>query len=128
MKANQPPSKRARQDRECSAAVASDYDADSSASAVNLSPPSRSSTPQQENDSIDEACEYIKIYFKIRRPGMSLPEDTFCPVLLNCLKKSGVGCLCCANRLLFNKNRRPILKLGAICSAFRSLVLLVAEM
>ncbi|KAL1252310.1 hypothetical protein QQF64_020106 [Cirrhinus molitorella] len=57
MKAKQPPSKRARQDREPSAAVASDYDADSSASTVNLSPPSRSSTPQQENDSISEASD-----------------------------------------------------------------------
>ncbi|KAF4115355.1 hypothetical protein G5714_002844 [Onychostoma macrolepis] len=56
VKAKQPPSKRARQDREPSA-VASDYDADSSASTVNLSPPSRSSTPRQENDSIDEASD-----------------------------------------------------------------------
>lgn len=66
MKAKQPPSKRARQDKEPSAAMTSDYDADSSASTVNLSPPSRSSTPQQENDSFNEACKYIKIYFKIR--------------------------------------------------------------
>ncbi|XP_053344385.1 uncharacterized protein LOC128514611 isoform X2 [Clarias gariepinus] len=57
MKAKQPPSKRARQDKEPSAAVTSDYDADSSASTVNLSPPSRSSTPRQENDSIDEASD-----------------------------------------------------------------------
>lgn len=66
MKAKQPPFKRARQDKEPSAAVASDYDADSSASTVILSSPSSSSTPRQENDSIDEACKYIKIYFKIK--------------------------------------------------------------
>ncbi|XP_073767100.1 uncharacterized protein isoform X1 [Danio rerio] len=57
MKAKQPPFKRARQDKEPSAAVASDYDADSSASTVILSSPSSSSTPRQENDSIDEASD-----------------------------------------------------------------------
>ncbi|XP_057184432.1 uncharacterized protein LOC130550915 [Triplophysa rosa] len=57
VKAKRPPSKTARQDREPSAAVASDYDADSCASTVNLSPPSRSSTPRPENDSIDEASD-----------------------------------------------------------------------
>lgn len=86
MKAKQPPFKRARQDKEPSAAVTSDYDADSSASTVNFSPPSRSSTPRQENDSIDKACKYIKIYFKIRWPDTSLPGDMFCPGFLNCLK------------------------------------------
>jgi len=64
VKAKHPPSKRARLDEEPSAAVASDYDADSSASTLHLSPPSKSSTPPQDNDSIDEACMYIKIYYK----------------------------------------------------------------
>ncbi|XP_026114057.1 uncharacterized protein LOC113109002 isoform X2 [Carassius auratus] len=57
VKAKHPPSKRVRLNEVPSAAVASDYDADSSASTVHLSPPSRSSTPQQENDSIDEASD-----------------------------------------------------------------------
>nr|XP_021326490.1 uncharacterized protein LOC101885205 [Danio rerio] len=57
MKAKQPPFKRAHQDKEPSAAVTSDYDADSSASTVILSSPSSSSTPRQENDSIDEASD-----------------------------------------------------------------------
>ncbi|RXN37991.1 Pol poly [Labeo rohita] len=65
MKAKQPPSKRAHQDREPSAAVASDYDADSSASTVNLSPPSRSSTPWQENDSADEAYD-TRLYLPLK--------------------------------------------------------------
>ncbi|KTF81489.1 hypothetical protein cypCar_00043544 [Cyprinus carpio] len=55
VKAN--PSKRARLVEVPSAAVASDYDADSSASTVHLSPPSRSSTPRQENHSIHEASD-----------------------------------------------------------------------
>ncbi|XP_056121570.1 uncharacterized protein LOC130099788 [Rhinichthys klamathensis goyatoka] len=57
VKAKHPPSKRARLDEEPSAAVASDYDADSSASTLHLSPPSKSSTPRQDNDSIDEASD-----------------------------------------------------------------------
>ncbi|KAG1928039.1 hypothetical protein F2P79_023822 [Pimephales promelas] len=57
VKAKHPPSKRARLDEEPSAAVASDYDADSSASTLHLSPPSKSSTPPQDNDSIDEASD-----------------------------------------------------------------------
>ncbi|CAM4575146.1 unnamed protein product [Leuciscus chuanchicus] len=65
VKAKPPHSKRARLDEEPSAAVASDYDADSSASTLHLSPPSKSSTPRQETDSIDEAC--IKMYYKMYR-------------------------------------------------------------
>ncbi|KAK9976929.1 hypothetical protein ABG768_018750 [Culter alburnus] len=57
VKAKHPPSKRARLDEVPSAAAGSDYDADSSASTVHLSPPSRSSTPRQENDSIDEGSD-----------------------------------------------------------------------
>ncbi|GAA6091544.1 uncharacterized protein LOC113092607 isoform X2 [Tachysurus ichikawai] len=57
VKAKHPPSKRVRLHEVPSAAMASDYDADSSASTVQLSPPSRSSTPRQENDSIDEASD-----------------------------------------------------------------------
>ncbi|KAK7127285.1 hypothetical protein R3I94_018472 [Phoxinus phoxinus] len=57
VKAKHPPSKRARVDEEPSAAVASDCDAESSASTLHLSSPSKSSTPRQDNDSVDEASD-----------------------------------------------------------------------
>ncbi|KAK3569404.1 hypothetical protein QTP86_027936 [Hemibagrus guttatus] len=57
VKARHPPSKRACLDTEPYAAVSSDYDTDSSASTVHLSPPSRSSTPRQDSDSIDDASD-----------------------------------------------------------------------
>ncbi|KAF7708734.1 hypothetical protein HF521_017791 [Silurus meridionalis] len=52
--------------------VASDYNADSSASTVNLSPPSTLSIPRKENDSINEACKYyrtLQVMYKENKPN-----------------------------------------------------------